>query len=170
MALGRHPDGAKVHMTRIEALTAALAWEIAGLPVEQQVDALNQTRRALHEVGPFRAEPVDLVTWVRPRTLVSNPCAPKAAVSNDMDMLHVSIREDGFTQPIVTFPAGETRVLVDGVHRARIGRDMPDLRDRMHGYLPVVGIDKAEHDRKGTTMRHNWPWGRHHETGTEVEA
>lgn len=170
MALGRHPDGAKVHMTRIEALTAALAWEIAGLPVEQQVDALNQARRALHEVSPFRAEPVDLVTWVRPRTLVSNPHAPKAAVSSEMDMLHVSILADGFTQPIVTFPDATTRIVVDGVHRARIGRDMPDLRDRMHGYLPVVGIDKADDERQGTTLRHNWIWGRHHETGTEVGA
>ncbi len=170
MAFGRYPAGAKVQMTRIEALTAALAWKIAALPVEQQVDALNQARRALHEVGPFRAEPVDLVTWVRPRTLVANPHVPKAAASSEMDLLHASILADGFTRPIVTFPEGETRVLVDGVHRARIGRDMPDLRDRLHGYLLVVGIDKADDERQGTTLRHNWAWGRHHETGTEVGA
>lgn len=72
-----------------------------------------------------------------------------------MDVLHVSIREDGFTQPIVTFPDATTRIVVDGVHRARIGRNMPDIRDRTHGYLPVVGIDKAIPDRAGSTMRHN---------------
>ncbi|WP_082473167.1 IbrB-like domain-containing protein [Methylobacterium sp. Leaf85] len=148
-------------MTRIETLTAALVREIAGLPLAEQVEALNYARRELHEVSPFRSEPVDLVTWVLNDTVVANEYNPNKVASPEMALLHRSIREDGYTQPIVTFPTSKTRIVVDGFHRHRVGKEKADVRDRVHGYLPVVGIDKPIAERMASTIRHNRARGKH---------
>jgi hypothetical protein len=71
---------------------------------------------------------------------------------------------DGYTQPIVTMPDEEGRVVIDGFHRHRVGREMPDVAARIHGYLPVVRIrsDREErNDRIASTIRHNRARGKH---------
>ncbi|EHP89586.1 IbrB-like domain-containing protein [Methylorubrum extorquens] len=148
-------------MTRIEALTAALAQEIAALPLPEKVEALNAARRALHEVSPFRSEPVDLVTWIPNDRVTANEYNPNKIASTEMQLLHRSIKEDGYTQPIVTFPSGGGAIVVDGFHRHRVGKEKADVRERVHGYLPVVGIDKPLAERMASTVRHNRARGKH---------
>ncbi|NEU13500.1 ParB-like nuclease domain-containing protein [Methylobacterium sp. BTF04] len=148
-------------MNRIEALAAALAVEIEALPLAEKVEALNAARRALHAVSPFRSEPVDLVTWVPNDTVVANEYNSNKVASPEMALLHRSIKEDGYTQPIVTFPAGDTSIVVDGFHRHRVGKEKADVRERVHGYLPVVGIDKPIAERMASTIRHNRARGKH---------
>ncbi|WP_082643106.1 ParB/RepB/Spo0J family partition protein [Methylobacterium sp. GXS13] len=148
-------------MNRIETLTADLAAAIDGLPLEEKVEALNAARRALHAVSPFRSEPVDLVTWVLNDVVVANEYNPNKVASPEMALLHRSIREDGYTQPIVTFASGVTSVVVDGFHRHRVGKEKADVRERIHGYLPVVAIDKPLAERMASTVRHNRARGKH---------
>lgn len=145
----------------LEALIASLANEIAKLPLAEKVEALNAARRALHEVSPFRSEPVDLVTWIPNDRVTANEYNPNKVASPEMQLLHRSIKEDGYTQPIVTFPAGEAAIVVDGFHRHRVGKEKADVRDRVHGYLPVVGIDKPLAERMASTVRHNRARGKH---------
>jgi ParB-like chromosome segregation protein Spo0J len=81
-----------------------------------------------------------------------------------MKLLEVSIMEDGYTQPIVTFDESTHRTVVDGFHRNRVGKESELVRNRVHGYLPVVSInnektDKA--DRIASTIRHNRARGKH---------
>lgn len=137
---------------------------LAELPLPRLIDALNRIRRALHEAGPFRGEPVDCVEWIPCETVHANDYNPNNVAPPEMELLGTSIRSDGFTQPIVTFQESERRETVDGFHRGRIGKECADIRARVHGYLPVVQINSERgqrEDRMAATVRHNRARGKH---------
>lgn len=134
-------------------------------PLFEQVQALNQIRIALHEVSPFKSEPVDCVVWVPSTDVHANDYNPNSVAPPEMKLLEVSILEDGYTQPIVSFSEeGGTREVVDGFHRNRIGKESLSVRQRVHGYLPVVTINESrtdKSDRIASTIRHNRARGKH---------
>ena len=80
---------------------------------------------------------------------------PNSVAPPEMKLLELSIKEDGYTQPIVGFDNGanieqvvfgdnEIEV-VDGFHRHRVGKECKEITDRVHGYLPIISINQ---DRK----------------------
>jgi ParB-like chromosome segregation protein Spo0J len=129
------------------------------------VDAINTVREALHNISPFKTEPVDFVKWVKNTTVYANDYNPNSVAPPEMELLRVSIEADGYTQPIVAMPDGDGRhEVIDGFHRHRVGKEMPDIQQRVKGYLPCVMIkedrkDKA--DRMASTIRHNRARGEH---------
>lgn len=141
-------------------------WLRANLPTElnDQVEFINAIRRELHEAGPFCGEPVDLVEWVDSGEVTANDYNPNAVAPPEMELLRLSIMADGFTQPIVTNQEDDGRTVVDGFHRNRVGKELADVRERLHGYLPVVQIraDRVDRgDRIASTIRHNRARGKH---------
>jgi len=154
-------------MTIAERATALVA-EIAALPDNERIDALNQARRILHEASPFRAEPVDCVLWIPADKVEANDYNPNQVAPPEMRLLQHSIREDGYTQPIVGFDEGTHIEVVDGFHRNRVGRECKDVRERIKGYLPItlINADRSERaDRIAATIRHNRARGKHAVTG-----
>lgn len=143
---------------------SGLAARLAALPFAERVAALNAVRAILHESSPFRAEPVDLVLWLPTDRVRANRYNPNAVAPPEMKLLARSIEADGYTQPCVTWPTGEEHEIVDGFHRNRVAREVPAVRERVHGYLPVVAI-RAERadlsDRMASTVRHNRARGEH---------
>ena len=138
---------------------------IAELPLAERVEALNATREALHEVSPFKSEPVDFVRWV-PNTLVhSNDYNPNSVAPPEMELLRLSIDADGYTQPIVSMAdPDDTFEVIDGFHRHRVGKECADIQSRVHGYLPLVQIRESQADktdRMASTIRHNRARGKH---------
>lgn len=132
-----------------------------------QVIFVNALRREIHEAGPFAGEPVDLVEWVPAGEVEANDYNPNAVAPPEMELLRLSVMADGYTQPIVTNREDEVRVVVDGFHRTRVGKELPDVRERIHGYLPVVQIraDRVDRgDRIASTIRHNRARGKHQVT------
>lgn len=149
---------------QLHAAARALANAVKQLPQAECVEALNAIRLMLHEVSPMQTEPVDCVLWVSADAVTANDYNPNAVAPPEMKLLEHSILEDGFTQPIVTFLREETREVVDGFHRNRVGKESLAVHARVHGYLPVVTInagrtDKA--DRIAATIRHNRARGKH---------
>lgn len=145
----------------IDALTKSLCSAIEALPTaDEKIDALNTIRTALHRVSPMADEPVDLVLWVPAETIIANEYNPNKVASPEMRLLEDSIREDGYTQPIVTSPQGSARVVVDGFHRHLVGRK-PRIASRIHHRLPVVALDKDIKGRMASTVRHNRARGKH---------
>lgn len=138
---------------------------IDSLEFVDQVEAINEIKRQLHKVSPFKNEPVDCVLWVKHESVHANDYNPNSVAPPEMKLLHVSISEDGYTQPIVSMlePDG-TREVVDGFHRHRVGKEYEDVRNRIMGYLPVVSINedrKDKSDRIASTIRHNRARGKH---------
>lgn len=131
---------------------------------DEKVDAINRIRASLHLHSPFRSEPVDFVEWVKAEDVQANDYNPNSVAPPEMELLRVSIMADGYTQPIVTMPDGDKRTVVDGFHRNRVGKECADVRERVHGYLPVVRIKESQEDRgsrMAATVRHNRARGEH---------
>lgn len=146
----------------IESMAIALASKISELSLEEKVEALNAVRQTLSRVSPFAEEPCDCVLWVRQEDVQANEYNPNHVAAPEMKLLHESIREDGYTMPIVTYDLGDgKREIVDGFHRNRVGREYADIKKRIHGYLPVSTINKPKDERIGSTIRHNRARGTH---------
>lgn len=138
--------------------------EITALPEQDKINAINLVRREIHKISPFASEPVDCIQWVPADEVVANDYNPNSVAPPEMKLLQLSIREDGYTQPIVACGENGHYEVVDGFHRNRVGKECPDIRTRIKGYLPVAIInpdreDKA--DRMASTIRHNRARGKH---------
>jgi ParB-like chromosome segregation protein Spo0J len=137
---------------------------ISTLPTDDKVDAINNIRRALHDISPFASEPVDFVEWVKSGDVQANDYNPNSVAPPEMELLRLSISADGYTQPIVTMPEDGKRTVIDGFHRHRVGRECKDIQERVHGYLPVVRIKQSQESRENrmaSTIRHNRARGEH---------
>lgn len=139
---------------------------IDGLPLSEKVDALNLLREQLHEVSPFKDEPVDFVKWVRNDTVTANDYNPNKVAPPEMKLLELSISNDGYTQPIVAWSNSEKGCIevIDGFHRNRVGKESKVVRQRVQEYLPVVDIrteQSSKNDRMASTIRHNRARGKH---------
>lgn len=102
-----------------------------------------------------RAVPIEKI---QPNTYNPNAVAPP-----EMKLLYESIRQDGYTMPIVCYYSKEEDVyiIVDGFHRYRVMLEYPDIYEREKGMLPVSVIDKPIDQRMASTIRHNRARGSH---------
>lgn len=92
-----------------------------------------------------------------------NDYNPNAVAPPEYELLYDSIREDGYTMPVVCYrdEDKDEYVIVDGFHRYRIMLDHDDIRAREGGMLPVTVIDKPIDCRMASTIRHNRARGSH---------
>lgn len=92
-----------------------------------------------------------------------NDYNPNTVAPPEMKLLYDSIKEDGYTMPIVCYYDKETDkyIIVDGFHRYRVMLDYPDIYKRENGHLPVSIIDKSLDNRMASTIRHNRARGTH---------
>jgi ParB-like chromosome segregation protein Spo0J len=147
-------------MKQITQLVSA----IKKLKGEEQIEAINKAKLALHEISPFRAEPVDCVLWVKSSLVQANDYNPNSVAPPEMKLLEHSITEDGYTQPIVSWQREEVFEVVDGFHRHRVGKESKKVTEKVLGYLPVVTINTTrldKGDRMAATIRHNRARGKH---------
>ena len=131
---------------------------------KDEVEAINELREYIHELSPFKNEPVDFVRWITAEDVQANDYNPNTVAPPELELLRLSISADGYTQPIVANAEDEHFEVVDGFHRHRICKEYPEIGERVLGYLPIVQIresqaDKA--DRIASTIRHNRARGKH---------
>lgn len=143
-----------------------LGWiaTLGELPTEERVTAINELREAIHEVSPFKTEPVDFVKWVKNPLVHANDYNPNSVAPPEMELLRLSIASDGYTQPIVSMPSDGAYEVIDGFHRHRVGKECADIQNRVYGYLPLVQIRSSQQDksdRMAATIRHNRARGEH---------
>jgi ParB-like chromosome segregation protein Spo0J len=107
--------------------------------------------------------PIDRVRWVPLEQVRANDYNPNRVAPVELQLLYVSIKADGYTQPVVTIYDEEhdEYVIVDGFHRWRTMVEHDDIRESTGGLLPVVVIDKTLNDRMASTVRHNRARGKH---------
>lgn len=147
-----------------EILKAELE-KLKELPLEEKVEQFNEIKRFLKEESPFNYEPVDCVQWVKKELVEANDYNPNSVAPKEMELLHISIQEDGYTQPIVVWQMENGKYqVVDGFHRNRVGKEYTDIIERVNGYLPIVVINEEridKGDRIASTIRHNRARGKH---------
>lgn len=141
-----------------------LCQQIALLAEDEAIEAINQIKLALHEVSPLNKEPVDCVIWVKSECVEANDYNPNKVAAPEMKLLELSIKEDGYTQPIVAFPSEGEYIVIDGFHRHRVGKESKAIKKRVKGYLPITTIcpdREGKADRIASTIRHNRARGKH---------
>lgn len=137
---------------------------LEALDLEEKVKAINEIKQYLKQISPFSNEPVECVQWVKASEVIANDYNPNSVAPPEMELLHTSIQEDGYTQPIVVWQHDGIYEVVDGFHRNRVGKEYADIRERINGYLPVVVINNDREDkgdRIASTIRHNRARGKH---------
>lgn len=93
----------------------------------------------------------------------ANEYNPNAVAPPEMRLLYDSIKEDGYTMPIVCYynDNDDMYEIVDGFHRYRIMKEHKDIYERENGMMPVSVIDKPIEERMASTIRHNRARGSH---------
>lgn len=130
-----------------------------------RIEYINLVKQKLHDISPFRNEPVDCVLWLPFEKVAANDYNPNKVAPPEMELLRVSIDADGYTQPIVVFEESKDKhIIVDGFHRHRVAKECEEITKRINGYLPCTvirntQIDKS--DRIAATIRHNRARGKH---------
>lgn len=132
--------------------------------LDAKVQLLNEVRELLHQVSPFKEEPIDFVKWVSTDIVAANDYNPNSVAPPEMKLLEHSIDHDGYTQPVVGWNLGETYEVIDGFHRTRVAKESLVVRQRLSGFLPIVSIteeNQSRNDRIASTIRHNRARGKH---------
>ena len=95
--------------------------------------------------------------------VVPNSYNPNTVAPPEMKLLYESIKNDGYTMPVVCYynKSDDKYIIVDGFHRYRIMLEHPDIYERGKGLLPVSVIDKPLEQRIASTIRHNRARGNH---------
>jgi len=92
-----------------------------------------------------------------------NDYNPNCVAPPEMKLLYDSIKEDGYTMPIVCYydKVNDKYIIVDGFHRYRVMLEHKDIYERENGCLPVSIIKKSLDKRMASTIRHNRARGSH---------
>lgn len=150
--------------TDIHSLLATHLDELARCGTLVLIKEINALRQIIHERSPFKQEPVDFVKWIASDEVVANEYNPNTVAPPEMKLLEHSITQDGYTQPIVTWPHDGVVEVIDGFHRHRVGKESQVVRSRVMGFLPTVIIKSTrseKNDRIAATIRHNRARGKH---------
>lgn len=138
---------------------------LQSLSEEKKIEAINAFRQAIHELSPFREQPVDCVLWIKQEDITANDYNPNNVAPPEKRLLCKSLELDGFTQPIVVTENDPHHYeIVDGFHRRELGSHRAALKRQLKGYLPVTCLRKERQekfDRMAATIRHNRARGRH---------
>jgi len=144
------------------AIRACLTAE--GMSLDAKVQAINRLKEIIHSLSPFASEPVDCVLWVKSDHVNANDYNPNSVAPPEMKLLQLSIQADGYTQPVVAWDRETHLEVVDGFHRTRVAKEVAEVRERVHGYIPVAIVkdDRTDrNDRIASTIRHNRARGKH---------
>lgn len=153
-------DATGADVSHLEALVA----ELAALPEEERIDAINDARAAIHAISPLRDHPVDFVRWEKADDVQANNYNPNTVAPPEMRLLTHSVLANGYTMPLVVHDGELGVVVVDGFHRSRVGKEVPEVRSSVRGRLPVTRIRVGRADeaaRMAATVEHNRARGEH---------
>ena len=103
-------------------------------------------------------QPINNVQWIHRDELKPNHYNPNSVAPAELRLLKISIKEDGWTQPIVANP---DKTIVDGFHRWTVSRHK-EIFKLTNGLVPVVFVTpKDEASQMMAIVRHNRARGTH---------
>lgn len=116
----------------------------------------------------IKDQPISEVEWIPIEKVYANDYNPNSVATQEMKLLYVSVKKDGYTQPVVTIydEKKDRYVIVDGFHRYSIMRRYKDIYASCEGKLPCVVLKgKTMNDRMASTIRHNRARSKHSVAG-----
>lgn len=118
--------------------------------------------RDLFNTSEYKS-PVYNIRAVPIEKIQANSYNPNSVAPPEMKLLYQSIKEDGYTMPIVCYYLADADryEIVDGFHRYLVMKQHKDIYDRENGMMPVTVIEKDLSNRMASTIRHNRARGSH---------
>lgn len=117
----------------------------------------DRGKSKLAQLVDLKQEPVSSVQWVDRKNLSPNNYNPNKVAPPELELLIISILEDGWTQPIVVL---NDMTIVDGFHRYTVSADKR-LLAKYAGFVPIVVVNADPVHRQMSTIRHNRARGTH---------
>jgi Predicted transcriptional regulators len=116
---------------------------------------MNNEQKYISPIYRVRAIPVEKIR--------ANAYNPNVVAPPEMELLELSIWEDGYTMPCVCYhiPEEDVYELVDGFHRYLVMKTSKRVYEREEGLLPITVINKDLSNRMASTIRHNRARGTH---------
>lgn len=116
---------------------------------------MNESNEYISPVYNIRRIPIEKIR--------ANAYNPNVVAPPEMELLELSIWEDGYTMPCVCYysPEEEIYELVDGFHRYMVMKTSQRIYERERGTLPISVINKDLSNRMASTIRHNRARGTH---------
>ena len=153
-------------MENLNKITELLNNDLQNLNDIYNIKYINDLRYQIHLLSPLKNETFDYVKWEISSNVTSNDYNPNKVAPPEMELLEISILNDGYTQPIVTWDNTEKNKVevIDGFHRNRVGKESKIINQRIMNFLPIVTIRKEQsdkNDRIASTIRHNRARGKH---------
>ena len=128
--------------------------------INEKVKIYNKISQELYEFLGID-HPVLNVQMVPVNKVHANDYNPNKVAPPEMKLLKLSIKKDGLTMPVVAAKNDGKYIVVDGFHRRIHVSEDKQIRDSLHGYLPVSLLNKDLDDRITSTVRHNLARGTH---------
>ena len=116
----------------------------------------------------IKDQPIYDVQWIPIEKVHANDYNPNSVATPEMKLLYISVKADGYTQPVVTIydEKRDRYVIVDGFHRYSIMRRYKDIYLSCEGKLPCVVLkNKTMSVLMASTVRHNRARGKHSVSG-----
>jgi ParB-like chromosome segregation protein Spo0J len=101
-------------------------------------------------------QPIENIVWVDADNLKANDYNPNVVMTTEMKLLKLSIKQNGWIQPILI---DQEFVIIDGFHRATAAR--ADKTLTVQGKIPCVVLELTEAERMLLTIRINRAKGSH---------
>lgn len=152
-----HVENEQMRLLELSIAEDGFTMPIVVCPTGVPYEAWNSLPEGFSASKPIRFPVMD-VRMVPATQVVANDYNPNAVASTEMELLRVSIEDNGVTQGIVAChdPALGAYVVVDGFHRhAVLARQLGCAE------IPVVPIARSVEQRMAATWRHNMARGHH---------
>ena len=131
------------------------------MDMADKVNIYNAMTELLQEMLEIK-DPVLSVKLVKAENVESNDYNPNKVAKPEMKLLQLSMAKDGITMPVVAAKNDKGKhIIVDGFHRVQVIKYFDPVHKSMHGYVPLVNLDKSISERIAATVRHNMARGSH---------
>jgi len=115
-------------------------------------------------------QPISNIKWIDGSKLVANDYNPNVVLTQEMNLLKLSILSIGWIQPVLI---NENHIIIDGFHRWWLSQNDKEVKALTGGQVPVVELDIDDPHAKLLTIRINRAKGQHvaikmHEVITSV--
>lgn len=133
------------------------------LSIDEKVKIYNEISQQLYDWLGLNHPSLN-IQLVKAEQIQGNDYNPNKVAPPEMRLLHLSIKKDGVTMPVVVADQKNKKkpfVVVDGFHRTTVIQTDKEINESLCGYVPVSKLNKSIEDRITSTVRHNMARGTH---------
>lgn len=146
----------------LDVLDIAIQRLLSMLDKDELQGAIERLNATISNSSPFNEHPVEMIRWISVFELQPNNYNPNVMAPSESRLLELSIRENGFTQPLVVKEDDGKFIIVDGFHRYSLVKKKKSLLKKTNGMVPVVILNEDKRaELMVATVRHNRARGEH---------